>query len=77
MKRKPQGGEDPRLLLDAMRAIEARSQTLGSCEFCEWPITHTYYGHFGEMRRYCDLCIKFTDTLMCRQFWPDYPDNVI
>lgn len=69
-----------RELMEAAKAVIERHnpQTLGPCQYCEWPITKCCCGTWsGESWLVCDLCLKFTDTIFCRQFWVDYPANVI
>lgn len=74
----PKATESPNLLRDALMDLERRKHdTLGPCSFCEHPIAKAWitWGDFQGI--VCDLCLHFTDTIFCRQFWEEYPANVI
>lgn len=76
---KRETAERRRKLLDAVRRVMQRHnpETLGPCVICEWPITNMFTNRVPPPGTVCDLCDRFTDTPFCRDFWNDYPANVI
>lgn len=79
MKRKRKLNERLAELHEAAKAVVARKNppTLGACVYCGWPIAQMFTSRAPEPGTVCALCDRFTDTPFCRDFWNDYPANVI